>query len=133
MSINNTAPISSKPTKLRVLAIVMHSGKAVKELVPSPDGMTEGNPPKPVMVEGYKWTEPPYAEIIVQACDLMLRKDGSPIMNELGMHLYEDKEGMIKSIKITNLATLAPFLTDWGKLVAAAEVLIQQHIEELVW
>lgn len=117
MSISNPSLPVALPSRLRVLAIVIHSGIAVPD-----NKVTEGEP----TVYGYRYASPINAEVVVQPCEPMLDGNGNAMINEFGLPLYVDKGGA-KSFKITEMSKLMPFLSTWENMVAAAEVEIAER------
>jgi len=112
MAITNPLPTPAMPSKLRVISIMLHSGIAFTS-----DRLT------------YGYSVYPGAEIIAQPCDQMLDVMGSPMLNEYGLPLYEDK-GTAISIRISDPAKLLPFLSVWGGLIDAAEAEIASIYSE---
>lgn len=126
MSIENTVPAPATPTKLRILAVIMHSGIAVPKNTTGPgtqidngDGTFSDAGDGPVTY-GCEYTTPFYAEIIVQACNPMVDGGGNPILNVVGLPVYNDV-GNPKSFKITEISELVPFLPTWSGIIDAAE------------
>jgi hypothetical protein len=135
MSITNTTPVPTVPTKLRILAIVIGSGVAVPTNTVGPgtqidngDG-TFSDAGDGEVTYSFNYTTCPYAEVLVQSCDLMVEPDDTPILNEFGLPLYVDS-GSPKSFKITDITKLLPFLSTWETLCTAAEAEVAERLTD---